>query len=163
MKPFGAVDDSGGARRSGVLLSDFSNASEPAASVLDTYSSRLGRRFQFITAREGRALHHAVLEKNHDCEARGFCSLPRRTAEGKRLIFYLLSGAFLGLAQGARSERRPRSGGLAARPWRFRSASSTLVSGMALSVLHVGWKIRGTLHCTYIEPRFVYAFYGGDT
>ena len=36
------------------------------------------------------------------------------------------------------SERCPRSVGLAVRPWRFRSASSTFVSGMALSVLHVG-------------------------
>jgi len=40
--------------------------------------------------------------------------------------------ASLALGQGARSERRPRSEGLAARRWRFSSVSSTLVSGMAL-------------------------------
>ena len=46
-----------------------------------------------------------------------------------------MRSAFLALDRGARSERRPRSEGLAARRWRFRSVSSTLVSGMlALSV-----------------------------
>ena len=54
MKPFGAVDDFGGASKRGVLPSkSCANAREPAASLLDTYSSRPGRRFQFITAREG--------------------------------------------------------------------------------------------------------------
>jgi len=50
--PFGAVDVFGGASKRGVLPSDyFAYAREPAASVLDTHSSRPGRRFQFITAR----------------------------------------------------------------------------------------------------------------
>jgi len=43
-----------------------------------------------------------------------------------------MRSVFLALGHGARSERRPRSEGLAARPWRFRSASSTLVSSMAM-------------------------------
>jgi len=64
-----------------------------------------------------------------------------------------MRSAFLALDRGARSERRPRSEGLAARPWRFRSASSTLVSGMALGVLHVGW--RNFWHISLdIESRF---------
>ena len=65
-----------------------------------------------------------------------------------------MRSAFLALVQGVRFERRPRSGGLATRPWRFRSASSTLVSGMlALGVLHVGWN--NSLHISWdIESRF---------
>ena len=52
IKPFGAVDDFGGVNKRGVLPSEsFANAREPAASVLDTHSSRPERRFQFITAR----------------------------------------------------------------------------------------------------------------
>ena len=64
-----------------------------------------------------------------------------------------MRSAFLALVQGVRFERRPRSGGLAARPWRFRSASSTLVSGMALSVLHVGWNNSWDISW-HIESRF---------
>ena len=57
-------------------------------------------------------------------------------------------------SQGARSERCPRSDGLAARLWRFRSASSTLISGMALCVLHVGWN-NSLRILRHIEPRFI--------
>ena len=63
--------------------------------------------------------------------------------------------ASLALDQGARSERRPRSEGLAARRWRFRSVLLTLVSGMALGDLHVDWNIS-----LYIEPRFANVFTG---
>jgi len=64
-----------------------------------------------------------------------------------------MRSAFLAFDTGARSERRLRSEeGLAARLWRFCSASSTLVSGMlALSVLHVGWN-----NSWHIESRFAY-------
>ena len=68
-----------------------------------------------------------------------------------------MRSAFLALDQGAHSQRRPRSEGLATRPWRFRSASSTLVSGMlALGVLHVGWDISWD-----IESRFANVLHVG--
>jgi hypothetical protein len=53
------------------------------------------------------------------------------------------------------SKRRPRSVGLAARPWRFRSASPTLVSGgmLAQGALHVGWNNSWDIPW-HIESRF---------
>ena len=117
-----------------------------------------------------RVLHAAVLENTfRDGEARGCPQQvvgqraraillkvrPAESAEDVRLGARprRMRSAFLALDLGARSERRPRSEGLAARRWPFRSASSTLVSGMALGVLHVGWN--NSLHISWdIESRF---------
>jgi len=64
-----------------------------ASSILDTRSSRPERRFQFVAACAGWTLHVAVLEIIfHDGKARGYSGLPQRFAEGKRLVFLLLSG-----------------------------------------------------------------------
>ena len=64
-----------------------------------------------------------------------------------------LSFASLAFDQGAHSEWRPRSEGLAARRWRFRSASSALVSGITSGTeFLLGWN-----NSWHIEPRFANA------
>ena len=54
-----------------------------------------------------------------------------------------MRSAFLALVQGVRFERRPRSEGLAERLLTLAVVCvvDLIVSGMALSILHVGWDI----------------------
>ena len=79
-------------------------------------------------------------ERGDGCAARAFLLKASPAASAEDGVLGARSSrvcsAFLASDRGVRSDRRPRSGGLAALPWRFRSASSTLERGgrLALSV-----------------------------